>query len=659
MVLMLVGTLFSPAPLWAQRGENFKFPVFYDKTSPEQTNRLKTLITGAEAQVLGRDLYYVKQMRIESFDESGKTNLIAKAPECLLNAETRTASSTNRLELESGSGLRITGQGFLCYLTNFNLIISNRVQTVIREELMKSSRALGPTLAGVPVTQPSKTNAGSGTNIYMTIRSDRFFLNYPSNLIHYTDNVQVESQQMNLSCETLAIRRATNGALRSIVAERKVTMVNKQDGSRATGDKATYSVNTNNEFVELTGHAHWQDGPREGQAERFQFDPKNNVLRGERNASLKLPRGAVNQPELLLGKPATAFSNQNLTASSTNQFIEINSDLLTIQFPTTNRPTRSITFETNVVIFSPADKTRATGNRATYTESTGLLELSGQAVWQADQRVVKGEALLFDRTNRVFSARRNAYLKLPVAAIGKQTALSSKPANPQKAGPPQFIEVFASDIDYHPSVLTFRERVRANFLEGETIRGQMTAEFLSVKFSNQVERLVAKQKVTFEDFPVEQPDGRKIAKRLDCELFTGIFSTNGQIDRLVAETNVLAQQTEWRKTAPEPVRTKLGAQTLAVQFFPQSNEVSHIVAERDVSIMQDQRRAHGEMAVYTSTNQVVVLTGNPTAEAPEVKVTEADVVIWDRLQNKFYSRKFKASVVAPAPGTNRSNLRSP
>ena len=39
VVLMLAGTLFSPTLLRAQRGENFKFPVFYEKTSPEQTNR--------------------------------------------------------------------------------------------------------------------------------------------------------------------------------------------------------------------------------------------------------------------------------------------------------------------------------------------------------------------------------------------------------------------------------------------------------------------------------------------------------------------------------------------------------------------------------------------------------------------------------------------
>src|SRR5687768_13374594 len=67
---------------WGQFGNSgvvrgFKFPEFFER-APGQTNRLlKTLITGSEARP-GAGGYDVKDMRIETFEETGATNIIAR-----------------------------------------------------------------------------------------------------------------------------------------------------------------------------------------------------------------------------------------------------------------------------------------------------------------------------------------------------------------------------------------------------------------------------------------------------------------------------------------------------------------------------------------------------------------------------------------------------
>src|SRR3954468_21287852 len=116
--------------------KDFKFPIPFDRTNAPGTriDRYKTLLTGQQVIALPKGLYGVTSMRIQNYQEDGKTNFIARAPECVLDSEKRIVSSTNRLELESPNGLYIEGVGFLCNLTNFILIISNQVRTYVRQQ---------------------------------------------------------------------------------------------------------------------------------------------------------------------------------------------------------------------------------------------------------------------------------------------------------------------------------------------------------------------------------------------------------------------------------------------------------------------------------------------------------------------------------------------
>jgi hypothetical protein len=133
------------ARVWAQGGRlevmrDFKHFDYYVQAGTGQTNRLKSLVSGAEARPASSNRWWVTRMKIESWEPDGRTNLVARAPECLLDPRTQVASSTGRLEVAASEGrLFIEGEGFWCCTTNRHIIISNRVRTTISHELLKST----------------------------------------------------------------------------------------------------------------------------------------------------------------------------------------------------------------------------------------------------------------------------------------------------------------------------------------------------------------------------------------------------------------------------------------------------------------------------------------------------------------------------------------
>ncbi len=124
------------------KGSGSKYPEFYPSphTGGPQTNRLRGLFTGEQWQHLSNKVFRVNGMRIEHYETSGVTNLVAVAPECLFDAEARVAWSTGRLDIAGQDGaVTLRGQsGFFARMTNSTLTISNKVKTAIRRDLAGS-----------------------------------------------------------------------------------------------------------------------------------------------------------------------------------------------------------------------------------------------------------------------------------------------------------------------------------------------------------------------------------------------------------------------------------------------------------------------------------------------------------------------------------------
>lgn len=127
--------LFLAAP--ADRAQQIPTGHATDFTSdsyfePPHDQKLKLRLTGAEASPLPGGLMDVKQLRVETFNLDGKTEIIVSAPQCTYAPMDGLASSSGRLKLQTGDGkFRVEGEGFLWRQTDSLLIISNRVHTVI------------------------------------------------------------------------------------------------------------------------------------------------------------------------------------------------------------------------------------------------------------------------------------------------------------------------------------------------------------------------------------------------------------------------------------------------------------------------------------------------------------------------------------------------
>jgi lipopolysaccharide export system protein LptA len=681
--IVVVATLLSCASAFGQafQGENIKFPTYYQAHELEkgQTNRLKMLITSKTAELQPNSIYRIAGMHLEHYDGFGRTNLVASSPECFYNHEKKTVSSTARLSVNADNGLLfLEGVGYFANFTNMTLHLSNKVETRIREDAatqVRTNKTRGSLITGnlaKPRTNivAGATNAAPSTN-YITIISDRMLFAQSSNTVTYLDNVRVDATQFELACQQLHGKRSTNGTLESITAEQDVVLFNKADGSSATGDHAVYEMLGGRETVLLSGNrARWQDQLREALAKRFWFDLKEQRFQAEEGTYLKLPRVSL-EGQSLFASAQSARTNAPRATNAVSGDLEVMAELLQVQLPTTNHPGRTVRAATNVVIMSSADKSRATANEARFAEATGVLELNGNAFWQTGERIVSGDALFLDRTNRVFAVNSNAYIRLPMAELGKQSLLSPfqnvrtntarSPTNIVATNMPQYVELWCNNFDYRGNFLTFRENVRSRFLEGTNAIGSLNCGWLVFRFnSNQVESATAKEKVHIEQFPYTSTNGVTISKTLDCHTVTVLLRTNGWIRQVIAETDVVGVQVE-RSSTNAPVMSSLHADKVIGDFFSHTNSLRELVASRNVQIAHENRKGFGQRAVYSLTNNTVELTGNPTAEFPDGelpgRITEAESLQYDLTQKKFMVIKPRAEGQrTPSGGTNQSNL---
>ncbi len=126
------GTNASPASEGVTRG--FKYPEY------DSQQRLKTMLTGAEARPQGEGLMRITGLRVETYDKDGAVEMIVEAPDCLFDRINRTARSPGELEARSANGMfRVTGRGFEWNQGTGRLVITNDSRTVISQKMIEQT----------------------------------------------------------------------------------------------------------------------------------------------------------------------------------------------------------------------------------------------------------------------------------------------------------------------------------------------------------------------------------------------------------------------------------------------------------------------------------------------------------------------------------------
>jgi lipopolysaccharide export system protein LptA len=636
-----------------QSSVGYEIKAPWERYEAPNQSQIKTFVTLQEARPQG-PLVVGKDLKIETFRTNGDTEIVITAPDCTVNSANHTAYSPGPIQIRSGdSKMRIDGVGFV-WNTQTNagammgLVISNKVHTILNKDLVKDTNA---------VYTVSRTNSPVSSNDVLHVYSDHLTFDRQINLITYTGHVRVEDVQLDLLCDvmTVQLKSSTNGGIDKIIADRNVVIIDKAHGGRTTGDQAVYSMRDGKQVVELTGNPHFQDGLREGTAKVFVFerlpDGKGSLLHAVGDAFLKIPPGSIGKEGVFLTQSTTTPTNAPV---ATNRFVELYADSMTFRLPPTNGPVQAITAEKNVLIVDRERKSQATGGHAFYDSNTGYLELTTNALWQADQRLAKGEILIFNQKEGSFEARTNAYLKLPASALGRSTPFQS--SNSQVAATNQFIEILCKSYEAKNELLTFHDHVQAAFAQGDAILGTLECENLKVGYTTiqvksatgnktvyDLKSIVAEKHVYAHQLPFKSPRGRTIEKEMKCDLLTMLMRPGTNlVQRVVAYQNVLGIQTEIG-TNGLPTRTTLASEIVTADFFPYTNQVETAVADRNVVITRDSKRselhtesivARGARGIYTGTNDMMALTGGHPSVTTTNGTLTGEPLLLDRRRNK-------------------------
>jgi lipopolysaccharide export system protein LptA len=636
------------------KGKNFVAPI-------TDAQGRKTVLRGKDFRPAGQGLVEITGMKAETFRGQEK-DMTVEAAQCRFDPKANVATSPGPLSIRTADDrFSIEGETFRWQLgdsrINSKLVISNRVHSLVRKRLIGTGPI--PSASAPGKGAASGTNAGASlpqavtgsTNGVIDITADQF--EYQSESAIYRGQVRVHEAEGDLTCELLTVLfHGETSALERIEAEGGVIL--QQGTTRTIADKAVYTVGQDQELVEFVGNALWQDGERQGSGERVTFDRRTRTLRAEQRAYLRLPRAVLGGGSLVATAPGASAATRTNAPSA---FVEVFSDQMTIQLAPGTGPIQQIIAEKNVLIVDPDQEGKALADRATYQESTGILELTGSPLMETERRLINGKILRFDRATRVFTAGPDSYVKLPFQAVA-QLGIFSPPADRARVTPAvgttnQFIEVWASQFEYHTNLLRFIGDVRANFLQADQARGQLTCGSLTILYGAQLESLLAEQNVELEQF-ASSAEPPFVVRKVSCPVLRAKFTASGRLQMATAEHGVAGEQTETRPDRPAPVKTRLSSETVTAFFSPLTNRVDHVVADSNVVFAQDERMARGGKAVYTETTGLMELTGQPTATMPEGRITEAERLVWDKVRARFMGKgKFKSEWKRPTGGTNQ------
>jgi lipopolysaccharide export system protein LptA len=475
LAVLALGLGVLPRPGRAQPivgGQGFKVSEYYD---PPHETQMKSLLEGAQVQRQPDGRVLVTDAKWRTFRVTGEGELAAEAPQCLYDPNQRTVSSSGPLHVQTADGkFSIEGEGFLWHQTNSVLLVSNRVHTILHAELF------GPPSAPPSANAPAEATPG------IDIFSDRFDYTQQSGLGVYQGNVRVAGTNLSATASRLTlVLPVAEHRLETLTAEENVIV--DYDKIHATGGRAFYAADT--ELIQMTGPPvpTWRIEEKDGSGDELVFDRTNRVFRASGHARLRMPARSMGASGLL-SRPESASA---ASLPPTNQFVEIRCDdyelrtnvavfhdqvrvserlgdqlqgemscrLMTLTFSGTNELQKMVA-ERQVVI-ARADS-QFTADRAEYTGTNGLLELTGNPAWRAGPREGKGDRVRANLAREEMLVRGNAYMRLPAAELGQSAVSASGRPKPGglKGTTNEFAEIFSEEYLLTPAAALFRGRVR-------------------------------------------------------------------------------------------------------------------------------------------------------------------------------------------------------
>ena len=488
-------------------GQGFKFTEYYD--APHET-QLKWQLEAARAQRQPDGRFLITDAKYQTFREKGEGELTVQAPQCLYDAAQRSISSSGPLHVQTADGtFSIDGEGFIFRQTNSTLFVSNRVHTVIHPELLS-----GPAAAAT-------TNAAAAQAPGMDIFSDQFEFAQIVGRGVYEGNVRVAGTNLNSSAGKMTILiPMAERRLQTITAEQNVII--DYEKIHATGERASYSADTG--LVRLTGQPTWRIEDREGSGDELVLDRTNEVFRATGHARLKMSAQSMGASGFL-ARPGADSTHET---SATNHFVEIQCEnyeihtnlavfrrdvrvsdrlgdqlqgemtcsLMTLTLSGTNE-LQKIVAEHQVVIGQGDNQ--FTAERAEYTGTNGILDLTGNPAWRSESREGQGDLLRVHPARQEMLVRGNATMKLPAAELGRSafSTLGKPKPGESKVATNDFAVVYCREYFLTPAAALFQGDVRIEHPQMKWTCGEVTL-LSPPEFGNTGRVIIAEPEVVFD-----------------------------------------------------------------------------------------------------------------------------------------------------------------
>jgi len=516
--------------------KNFKFApgAYYP---PPHEKQLKSLLTGAKAQPQPGGSYLITDGKFETYHENGEREMLGETPECVYEeGGDHSLHSSGPLRVQAADGkFTITGEGFRWEQTNSVVNISNRVHTLIHPDLLQGQAP--------PAGTRTPADSAKGIEIF----SDQFDYSGDTGIGHYRRDVRITGEDFEMSAGTLQfLLPVKERQLQRLMVEENVVV--RSGDLRAQGQQVTYVPDTG--LIRVTGQPAWQAAQREGRGDELEIDRTNQIFRATGHAWLKLS-GLSSGSSGFLPNAAPAASR---SGPATNQTVEIESESyeirtnlaafrnlvrvtqrvgdqqqgqltcsrLTATFLGTNQMDRLVAEE--AVVFQQ-DLKRFTADRAVYTGTNGILELTGNPVWQDGPRQGKGDVVLIDTKRSEMVVRGNATVRLPAQEISSAALTSVGSVNAgdvQTAAAParsaatnQFAEISSLEYRFQTNSALFQGQVRVTHPQMN-----LTCESVAVDFpqgGGTAERILAERSV---EFDLMDDKGQKIRGTGQKALYT-------------------------------------------------------------------------------------------------------------------------------------------
>ena len=143
-----------------------------------------------------------------------------------------------------------------------------------------------------------------------------------------------------------------------------------------------------------------------------------------------------------------------------------------------------------------------------------------------EQREGSGDELIFDRTNRVLQANGHARLKMPAQSMGPSSFLSQSTSNSATSLPPtnQFVEIQSANYVLRTNLAVFRDQVKVSDRLGDELRGEMSCGLMTLTFTgtNELQRMVAEHQVV-----IAQTDRQFTAETAEYTAADGLLNLAG------------------------------------------------------------------------------------------------------------------------------------